>query len=89
MESRRSLLGTKFHRFNDVGAANFLADIHCTDFHGLADLEVPGTLLHRSFDPQFMDHLARSRKSFVATVDDNRILEEAQAIIRKTLESAS
>lgn len=56
---------------NDLGAAAFMADIQCTDFHGLADLEVARALLQRRFDPQFMDDLARSRKSFVATIDDN------------------
>ena len=30
-----------------------------------------GPLLQKRFDPQFMDDLARSRKSFVAIVDDN------------------
>jgi len=56
---------------NDLGFANFLADIQCTDFHGLADLEVAQALLRKRFDPQFMDDLARSRKSFVAIIDDN------------------
>jgi hypothetical protein len=56
---------------NDLGAANFMADIHCTDFHALADLEVARALLQKRFDPRFMDDLARSRKAFVAIVDDN------------------
>jgi hypothetical protein len=56
---------------NDLGAANFMADIQCTDSHGLADLEVARALLQKRFDSQFMDDLARSRKAFVAIVDDN------------------
>jgi hypothetical protein len=48
-----------------------MADIHCTDFHGLADLEVAQAILQKRFDPQFMDDLARSRRSFVAILDDN------------------
>ncbi len=56
---------------NDLGVANFMADIQCTDFHGLADLEVAQALLRKSFGPPFMDDLARSRKSFVAIIDDN------------------
>ena len=56
---------------NDLGAVNFMADIQCTDFHGLADLDVAQALLQKRFDPQFMDDLARSRRSFVAIVDDN------------------
>jgi hypothetical protein len=56
---------------NDLGAVNFMADIHCTDFHGLADLDVARAMLQKRFDPQFMDDLAKSRKSFVAMVDDN------------------
>jgi hypothetical protein len=56
---------------NDLGMANFMTDIHCTDFHGLADLDVARAILQKRFDPQFMDDLARSRKSFVAIVDDN------------------
>jgi len=56
---------------NDLGAANFMADIQCTDLHGLADLEVARALLQKRFDPQFIDDLARARESFVAIVDDN------------------
>jgi hypothetical protein len=56
---------------NDLGAANFIADIQCTDFHGLADLDVARAILRKRFDPQFMDDLARSRKSFVAIADYN------------------
>jgi hypothetical protein len=56
---------------NDLGMANFMADIHCTDFHGLADLQVARALLRERFNPRFMDDLARSRHSFVAIVDDN------------------
>jgi hypothetical protein len=56
---------------NDLGAVNFLADIHCTDFHGLADLDVGRAILLKRFDPQFMDALARSREVGVALVDDN------------------
>jgi hypothetical protein len=48
-----------------------MADIQCTDFHGLADLDVARAMLQKRFDPQFMDDLARSRKSLVAIVDDN------------------
>jgi hypothetical protein len=58
---------------NDFGAVNFMADIQCTDFHGLADLDVARAILQKRFDPQFMDDLARSRKSFVAIVDDNSL----------------
>jgi hypothetical protein len=56
---------------NDLGVVNYLADIQCTDFHGLADLSVARAVLQKRFDPRFMDDLARSRKSFVALVDDN------------------
>jgi hypothetical protein len=56
---------------NDLGAVNFMADIQCTDFHGLADLDVARAMLLKRFDPQFMDALARSRKVRVALVDDN------------------
>jgi hypothetical protein len=56
---------------NDLGAVNFMADIHCTDFHGLADLDVARAMLQKRFDPQFMDALARSRQARVALVDDN------------------
>ena len=56
---------------NDLGAVNFMADIQCTDFHGLADLDVARAILLKRFDPQFMDALARSRKVGVALVDDN------------------
>jgi hypothetical protein len=56
---------------NDLGAVNFMADIQCTDFHGLADLDVARAMLQKRFDPQFMDALARSRNVRAALVDDN------------------
>jgi hypothetical protein len=56
---------------NDLGAVNFNADIRCTDSHGLADMEVAQALLRSRFDTQFLDRLARSRKAFIAVVDDN------------------
>jgi hypothetical protein len=56
---------------NDLGAVNFMADIQCTDFHGLADLDVARAMLLKRFDPQFMDALARSREVRIALVDDN------------------
>jgi hypothetical protein len=56
---------------NDLGAVNFMADIHCTDFHGLADLEVARAILRKRFNPQFMDALARSREVGVAVLNDN------------------
>jgi hypothetical protein len=56
---------------NDLGAVNFMADIQCTDFHGLADLDVARAMLQKRFDSQFMDALARSRNVRAALVDDN------------------
>lgn len=56
---------------NDIGAVNFLADIHCTDPHGLADQEIGRALLRGHTTSEFLDRLARSRGVRAALVDDN------------------
>jgi len=56
---------------NDLGVVNYMADVQCTDLHGLADLEVARALLQKRFNPRFMDALARSRNVRAAFVDDN------------------
>ncbi len=58
---------------NDIGAVDFLADIHLTDPHGLADREIGHALLQARgrLSPEFLDQLARSRGATVALVDDN------------------
>ncbi len=56
---------------NDIGAVNFMADIHCTDPHGLADREIARALLSGEPTSAFLDSLARSRGARVALVDDN------------------
>ena len=58
---------------NDIGAVNFMADIHLTDPHGLADREIAHAMLRGrgELSSQFLDQLARSRGATVALVDDN------------------
>lgn len=58
---------------NDIGAVDFLADIHLTDPHGLGDREIGRALLRTRGDlnPEFLDQLARSRGATVALVDEN------------------
>ncbi len=56
---------------NDVGAINFMADIHCTDPHGLADREIAHAILRGEHTAELLDKLARSRGARVALVDDN------------------
>lgn len=56
---------------NDIGAVNFMADIHCTDPHGLADREIAHAILRGRPTSEFLDNLARSRGARVALVDDN------------------
>ena len=56
---------------NEIGAVNFLADIHCTDPHGLGDREIGRARWRGRLTSQFIDQLARSRGARVALVDDN------------------
>jgi hypothetical protein len=58
---------------NDIGAADFLADIHLTDPHGLADMEIARARLRHGgkLNAEFLDQLARSRGASVALVDEN------------------
>ena len=74
-------MGTFVHRYyqgaalvvNDIGAVDFLADIHLTDPHGLADRGIARARLrdHGQLAPEVLDLLARSRGARVALVDEN------------------
>lgn len=55
----------------DIGAADFMADIHLTDPKGLADPEIARDRLREQgqLDPKILDAVARSRGARVALVD--------------------
>jgi hypothetical protein len=57
----------------DIGAVDYLADIHLTDPHGLADLEAARARLvgAGNIESAFLDQLARSRGATVAMVDED------------------
>lgn len=58
---------------NDIGAVDFLADIHLTDPHGLADRDIARARLRRQghLTPEVLEEVARSRGARVALVDYN------------------
>jgi len=58
---------------NDIGAADYMADIHLTDPHGLADREIGRIRLKNGgkLKPELLDAIARSRGVSVALVDEN------------------
>jgi hypothetical protein len=58
---------------NDIGAADFFADIHLTDPHGLADPEIARARLRErgQLDPHILDEVARRRGAKAALVDYN------------------
>lgn len=58
---------------NDIGVVDFLADIHLTDPHGLADREIARSRLREGgrLTSEFLDRLARSRGASVALVDED------------------
>jgi hypothetical protein len=56
---------------NDIGAVDYMADIHLTDPHGLADLEIGRALLHGRLSSRIIDAQARRRGATAALVDDN------------------
>jgi hypothetical protein len=58
---------------DDIGVVDFLADIHLTDPHGLADREIGRARLRDGgkLAPEFLDRVARSRGATVALVDED------------------
>src|SRR5208282_2248758 len=58
---------------NDIGVADFMADIHLTDPHGLADRDIGRARLQHGgkLNSEFLDQVARSRGAAVALVDEN------------------
>ena len=58
---------------NDIGAVDFMADIHLTDPHGLADRDIARARLRDGgeLEPEVLDGLARARGARVALVDEN------------------
>jgi len=67
---------------NDIGAVDFLADIHLTDPHGLADREIARARLRGQghLAPAFLDQVARSRGASVALVDEDWVDFSAGAL---------
>jgi hypothetical protein len=58
---------------NDIGAVDFMADIHLTDPQGLADREIGRARLRNGgkLTSEILDQIARSRGVTVALVDEN------------------
>jgi hypothetical protein len=58
---------------NDIGAVDFMADIHLTDPQGLGDREIGRARLRNrgKLTPEVLDQIARSRGVRVALVDEN------------------
>ncbi len=58
---------------NDIGAANFLADLRCIDVYGLADREVLSALRSKRYDVSAVDRIVRARKGRMAILYPNWI----------------
>ena len=56
---------------NDIGAVNFLADVHCLDLYGLATYEVTQLMRHRKYRPADILRLSREAGVKVAIVYDS------------------
>ena len=56
---------------NDIGAANFLADLRCIDVYGLADREVLSALRSKRYDVSAVDRIVRARKGRMAILYPN------------------
>ncbi len=55
---------------NDIGAVNFLADIHCIDIWGIGTLEVARSKLNKEYDRNVIDRITKSSDTKVAIVYD-------------------
>ena len=53
---------------NDIGAINFLADLHLLDIHGMGTLAVFEAKRNRSYGPQVLERLARERGVRMAVI---------------------
>jgi len=56
---------------NDIGAINFLADIHCVDLFGLGSIEPAQAKRKGRYNTQFIDEFAHSKNTRVAIVYDH------------------
>ncbi|NPV47187.1 MAG: hypothetical protein HPY69_09530 [Armatimonadetes bacterium] len=56
---------------NDIGAINYLADIHCLDIGGLGTLETGQWIIRREFNPGRLEALARERQADIAVCFDS------------------
>jgi hypothetical protein len=56
---------------NDIGAVNFLADVHCLDLYGLATNEVTKLMRHQQYHTADILRLSREAGVKVAMVYDN------------------
>jgi hypothetical protein len=56
---------------NDIGAVNFLADIHCLDLMGLANAEVAAARRQHTYGVGDMERLSRETGTRIAIVYDN------------------
>ena len=56
---------------NDIGAADFLADIRCVDLYGLADREVLDAIRARTYGLGMLERLVQERDAAVAILYPN------------------
>jgi hypothetical protein len=66
---------------NDIGATNFLADIHVLDLIGLGSLDVARLRLAGQFDAEHLETLAKDRGASIAIVYDTWFGDENGSLI--------
>ncbi len=60
---------------NDIGAVNFLADLHCLDIVGLGTCEVMEMIRTGKYNTSSLDHLAREKNVAIAVIYDSMLDE--------------
>ncbi len=55
---------------NDIGAVNFLADIHCLDLYGLAEPEITAAMRNHTYQAQDIQRLANQKGARIAIIYD-------------------
>ncbi len=56
---------------NDIGAVNYLADIHCLDLWGLANVQVAAAKRRNGYDSEEIDRISRRAGARIAIIYDN------------------
>lgn len=70
---------------NDIGAINYLADLHCLDWWGLGTIEVARARLAKRYTSELLEQMARARGGQIAVVYDDWLKDYVKSVPKSWL----